>query len=63
MAPEAASSDVVAPDMEVNIEVKQEDETLKENQTSPLALDLNLPAPIEEKRTTPLLLPEVDFQF
>lgn len=64
MAPEAASSDVVALDMEVNVEVKQEDETLKENQSSPLALDLNLPAPIEEKRTTtPLLLPEVDFRF
>ncbi|KAF3337969.1 zinc finger protein ZAT5-like protein [Carex littledalei] len=62
MAPEAASSDMVAPDMEVNMDVKEEAETLKENQTSPLALDLNLPAPLEEKRTTtPLLLPEVDF--
>lgn len=60
MALEATFSDATASDMEI----KEEDETLKENQTSPLTLDLNLPAPLEEKRaTSPLFLPEVDFQF
>jgi C2H2-type zinc finger len=60
MAPETTFSDVIAP----NMERKEEDETLNENQISPLALDLNLPAPSEEKRaTSPLFSSEVDFQF
>jgi C2H2-type zinc finger len=45
MTPETSFSDVVAPDMEG----KEEDETVNENQTSSVALDLNLPAPLEEK--------------
>ncbi|KAJ3696941.1 hypothetical protein LUZ61_000646 [Rhynchospora tenuis] len=60
MAPEAALSDVVALDAEI----MEENVILNENQTSPLALDLNLPAPLEEKRAANLLLsPEVDYPF
>lgn len=53
--------DMVAPDTDI----KEENEVFdKENQNNPLALDLNFPPPLEEKRATTLSLsPEVDFHF
>lgn len=60
MTSEAASSDGAVPDTDI----KEEIEILEENQTSPLTLDLNLPAPLDEKRATTLSLsPEVNFHF
>ncbi|KAF3334402.1 Zinc finger protein ZAT5 [Carex littledalei] len=53
--------DMVAPDTDIKEENKVFD---KENKNSPLALDLNFPPLLEEKRATTLsLLPEVDFHF
>jgi C2H2-type zinc finger len=60
IASEAASSEGVAPDTDI----KDEIEILEENETSPLTLDLNFPAPLDEKRVTIMSLsPEMDFHF
>jgi C2H2-type zinc finger len=59
-ASKAASSKGVAPDTDL----KNEIEILEENETNPLTLDLNLPAPLDEKRATILSFsPKVDFHF